>query len=220
MIKSGKKFSSKKELLLSLLHEGAFRLGEILLRADWSLRHYDDRSFLEEELKLYTQPQDARQISRYDLQGKIRPLKTAPNLLRGWLLKLKSLEEVLLALDFFYPAALDLYRTFLAGELSSTPLRSTLNRQTGMYRITQLLTDEQAQELIGQMCCSDHGCLRKVLWSIAPDEEMTTLPLEKTRVDQNNNSSSLQEIPLLCREACNLLVAAARPLAKKNLPSS
>jgi hypothetical protein len=32
------------------------------------------------------------------------------------------------------------------------------------------------------------------------------------------DSHSAQRIPLLCREACNLLVADARPVAKRNVP--
>jgi sirohydrochlorin cobaltochelatase len=205
---------SKRALITSLLTQGEWTLGELLVRADFSIRHHADQSLLEQELKLYDTPEAAREISRYNAQGIFRSLKMAPSLRRGWLLQLENVEQVMLALDFFYPAALDLYGSFLQKKLSITSLRETLDRQTGMYRITQLLTDEQAQELIGKTCSSDHGCLRKVLWSISSDQEITTLPKEK-----KNATASPQEIPLLCREACNLLVAAARPLAKKNLPS-
>ncbi|MFZ4116295.1 MAG: DR2241 family protein [Chthoniobacterales bacterium] len=204
----------KKTLLTSLLAQGECTLGEILVRADFSLRHHADESLLVQELNSYETPEAAREINRYDVQGMFRPLKTAPNLRRGWLLQLKNVDELLVALDFFYPAALDLYGSFLQKKLSITPLRETLDRQTGMYRITQLLKDEQAQELIEKTCSSHHGCLRKVLWSISSTQEITTLPKEK-----KSGAALSQEIPLLCREACNLLVAAARPLAKKNLPS-
>jgi|GEM_PF-179689 len=196
------------------LLRGECMIGEILVKKDCSLRHHEDQFLLEEDLLHYETPQAAREIIRYDAQGKFRPLKTAPNLRRGWLLKLNNIEDVILALDFFYPMALHLYEAFLENKLSVTPLRETLNRQTGMYRITQLLKDEQAQELISKICCSENGCLRQVLWSISKDQAITTLSDQKKSVPLNP-----QEIPLLCREACNLLVAAARPLGKMNLPS-
>ena len=196
------------------LLRGECMIGEILLKKDCSLRHHEDQFLLEEDLLHYETPQAAREIIRYDAQGKFRPLKTAPNLRRGWLLKLNNIEDVILALDFFYPMALHLYEAFLENKLSVTPLRETLDRQTGMYRITQLLKDEQAQELISKSCCSENGCLRQVLWSISKDQAITTLSDQKKSVPLNP-----REIPLLCREACNLLVAAARPLGKMNLPS-
>lgn len=202
---------SKIPLITSFLAEGDCIIGEILLRPDFSLRHQADRLLLEKELTSYDVPKEARQIARYDDHGVFRPLKTAPNLRRGWLLQLEDMEQMLLALDFFYPTMLDLYGELLQSKLATTPLRETLDRQTGMYRITQSLTNEQAQGLIAKTCCSDHGCLRKVLWSIAPGEEITTLSQEKKSL-----TASGGEIPLLCREACNLLVAAARHVVKKN----
>jgi sirohydrochlorin cobaltochelatase len=207
------KHFSKAALIESVFSQGSGIMGEILLNNDFSLRHQADRIVMENELEHYDSPEAARKIARYDAQGSFRPLKTAPTLQRGWLLQLKSMEQVILALDFFYPAALDLYGSFLQHKITITPLRETLDRQTGMYRITQLLKEEQAQELIAKTCSSNNGCLRKVLWSISQDQEISTLPEEKKRV-----SMQIDEIPLLCREACNLLVAAARPLAKKNLP--
>jgi sirohydrochlorin cobaltochelatase len=215
MALSSQEHLSKASLIESVVAQGSGLMGEILLDAHFSLRHYEDRLLNENELAHYDVPEAARAIARYDALGSFRPLKTAPTLRRGWLIQLKNIEQVILALDFFYPAALDLYGAFLQQKLLITPLRETLDRQTGMYRITQLLKEEQAQELIEKTCSSNKGCLRKVLWSISQVQEISTLPAEKKRV-----SNQIDEIPLLCREACNLLVAAARPLAKKNLPST
>jgi hypothetical protein len=43
---------------------------------------------------------------------------------------------------------------------------------------------------------------------------LTALPPEKVTLPQLSDD----RIPLICREACNLLIAAARPIAKQNLP--
>ncbi len=206
--------STPVNLLTKLLKKGKNIIGEIALNQEknhFFLRHRQDLNVDASELKFYSSPEAAREIARYDAIGNYRPLKTARTLARGWLLQLGTIEEVALALDFFYPAALNLYDAWLQGTLEATPLRETLSRQTGMYRITQLLTDEQAQPLIAKQCYSESGCLRKMLWSISLDQKITSLPEEKINVAAVASS----EIPLLCREACNLLVAAARDVVKK-----
>jgi sirohydrochlorin cobaltochelatase len=204
--------ASPRLLLAACLQEGRVRMGEILLGSDYTLRHADDEG--RDDLILHTAPTKAREIARYDERGEFRPLKSAPNLSRGWLLETGYLEGMELALEFFYPSALGLWFAFLKATLQVTSLRETLGRQTGMYRITQLLTDNQAQDLAARCCSSEGGCLRTVLWRIAPDQQLTSLPASKLSLE----SLPANRIPLLCREPCNLMVAAARPIAKANLP--
>lgn len=200
------------ELLARCLESDRFLIGQILLHHDYTLRHVEDAD--RDKLDLFNSATDARQIARYDAQGQFRPLKTAPNLRRGWLLKLRSLEEMERALEYFYPAALGLWLSFLNGSLQPTSLRQTLDRQTGMYRITQLLKPDQAQELMAKCCTSEGGCLRTILWDLTPGEPVSGLPVEKLSLD----TLPADRIPLICRELCNLVVAAARPIAKGNLP--
>lgn len=199
-------------LLASCLEQGRHHIGQILLGSDFTLRHEADEG--RDDLVLHTSPADARVIARYDAEGNFRPLKTAPNLKRGWLLEAGSLEGMELALEFFYPAALGMWLSHLRGRLQPTPLRKTLDRQTGMYRITQLLKDDQASELVARCCNSDGGCLRTILWDLAPVHAITSLPASKFSLEDLPTN----RIPLLCRELCNLVVAAARPIAKGNLP--
>jgi sirohydrochlorin cobaltochelatase len=78
-------------------------------------------------------------------------------------------------------------------------LRETLGRQTGMYRVTQKLTDPQARELIDRVCT---GCLKHRLWEIAI-------------ANPSSPAFPAGSLPLLCQEACNLLVAQAREVVKK-----
>lgn len=194
-------YFSSSELLSQFLASGKNLIGQIVFSDDFSLRHCEDIDIDSLELKSYDCPEAAREIARYDREGNYRPLKTAPNLCRGWLLQLQNIEEMALALDFFYPAGLSLYAAWLEKKLEATPLRATLGRQSGMYRVTQLLSDEQAHSLIQQQC--QQGCMRKVLWSLDADQ------------GKSLSASADQEIPLLCREACNLLVAAARKIVKE-----
>jgi sirohydrochlorin cobaltochelatase len=200
------------QLLDACLRSGRHRIGQILLGTDYTLRHADDEGL--DDLMIHSSPSDARVIARYDEEGNFRPLKTAPNLKRGWLLNAGSLEGMELALEFFYPAALGMWLSQLRGKLHPTSLRETLDRQTGMYRITQLLREDQASELVGRCCTSEGGCLRTILWDLAPGHPITLLPASKLSLE----GLPPDRIPLLCRELCNLVVAAARPIAKGNLP--
>lgn len=203
--------ATPRELLGRCLDSGRLLIGEILLGRDFTLLHVCDAG--KSDLHRYFSASDARVISRYDDEGNFRPLRTAPNLKRGWLLEAGSLEGMELALEFFYPAALGLWLSALRGTLDPTPLRSTLDRQTGMYRVTQLLTDGQAFDLVAR-CCSAGKCLRTVLWDLGGGVPVSSLPAEKRSLD----FLPPDRIPLICRELCNLAVAAARPVAKGNLP--
>lgn len=201
------------ELIEALSANGTWVVGEVQVEPTGMLRHRADADKPLESLEVKTWPEEAREIAKYDPSGKYRPLKTAPNLRRGWALQLESAAEMRLALDFLYPSALGTFLAALRGEVSGVPLRETLGRQTGMYRLSQLTNDEQADTLISEMCNPTTGCLRHQIWDLAPDRpQPLTEPLSV--------HWPTQEIPLLCSEACNLLVAACRPLGKANLPKT
>lgn len=155
--------------------------------------------------------ESARELSHFDAEGKFRPLKTAPNLRRGWKLRLSCLAELRAALDYFYPAMLGVWLSRRRGRLPAIPLRDTLARQTGMYAVTRKITDDQAQTMIAGFCRTDGGCLKRILWPIAPGVPVTSLPAEKFQTD-----APVHTLPLLCHEACNLLVGQARTVVKKS----
>ena len=94
-------------------------------------------------------------------------------------------------------------------ELTPVALRATLGRQSGMYRVTQRITDAEADAMIGRFCRTDGGCLKTILWRIAEGVPITSLPPDKFLPPSSPN-----EWPLLCHEACNLLVAEARKVVK------
>lgn len=201
------------------LEEGRAEIGQILIRkdAEFALCHIDDddRSDLETSIN----PVAARELANLDDTGDYRPLKTAPNLRHGWRLVLRDLAAVRYALDYFYPAMLGVFLSQREGELRPVNLRSTLARQTGMYRITQKITDEQVEALCSDVCRSDGGCLKTILWRIEEAAPLRSLPLEKFDLAVNQTGRATACLPLPCQEACNLLVAAARVVVKKALPA-
>jgi hypothetical protein len=191
---------------------GGREMGEIRIEpvaGGFVLYHVDDAArgnFVE-----YVGVEAARELAHFDAAGKFRPLKTAPNLRRSWKLRLTGLAELRVALDYFYPAMLGIWLSHQRGRLTAVPLRDTLARQTGMYAITRKITDEQAQTMIAGFCRTDGGCLKRILWKIAPEVSITSLPAEKFQPDAPANT-----LPLLCHEACNLLVGKAREVVKKS----
>lgn len=195
-----------------------FRIGEILGQRNangaFELCHREDEG--RAELMTYASPEDATAIARHDDAGKYRPLKTAPNLRHGWRLLLPGLRETRLALELFYPGRLAALAAARREELTTTPLRATLERQTGMYRVAGKLSDDEADDLIAKLCRSDGGCLRTILWARDRDGNAATSKLPSTKFDPAFDQTGRGEamLPLLCQEACNLLVAEARNIVK------
>jgi sirohydrochlorin cobaltochelatase len=166
--------------------------------------------------EIFRKPEDAIEIARYDDAGNYRPLKTAPNLRHGWRLEVADLSELRRALDYFYPARLAMLAAFDENRLATTTLRETLDRQSGMYRVAAKISDEQVNDLVGNFCRSDGGCLRTILWKrdesgAAPS---TKLPADKFDPAYDQAGRGENAIPLLCQEACALLVNECRKVVK------
>jgi sirohydrochlorin cobaltochelatase len=211
-----------------------FYLGQILVRKTGNsavLCHRDDGA--KDDLQVFKKAEDAIEIAKYDDAGNYRPLKTAPNLRHGWRMKLATREELDHALDHFYPGRRAVLIAWQSGRLPTIPLRETLERQSGMYRVAARISDAQINDVVGDFCRSNGGCLRAILWK--RDERgaiaSTKLPTQKfdPAWDQAQasgepgpsqlpkaraNKTIPASVPLLCQEACNLLVAACREVVK------
>jgi sirohydrochlorin cobaltochelatase len=202
------------------LAKGLRCIGQIAIESDadgvFVLRHREDSA--RTNLVMSQRADDAAELARFDDDGNYRPLKTAPTLRHGWELRLAKVAELRLVLDLFYPGRLAAFLAFEKNELVATPLRATLERQTGMYRIAAQIREEQADELVGRFCRSDGGCLRTILWrrDAAGTAPSTRLPTEKFDPRQDQTGGAEPVVPLLCQEACNLLVAEARTVVQAN----
>ena len=206
-----------------------FYIGQILVRktngGGFVISHRDDQG--RGDLKLFQSAEDAIDLTKFDDSGNYRPLKTAPNLQHGWRLQLGTVDELRRSLDYFYPGRLAVFAAWKGRSLTSTPLRETLDRQSGMYRVAAKISDEQVDRLVGDFCRSDGGCLRTILWKRDSRGTVasTRLPPEKfdPAFDQTLTPGSPPpatmaiagtSIPLLCQEGCNLLVAECRKVLK------
>jgi sirohydrochlorin cobaltochelatase len=192
-------------------------IGEILIcrtNGGFVLTHRSDEQQL--DLQNFSSPEDAIEIARYDDHGNYRPLKTAPNLRRGWRVQLADLGEVRIALDHFYPGRIAIFAAWKTTRLITTQLRQTLNRQSGMYRVAAKISDEQLDPLVANFCQSRGGCLRTILWKRDSSGAIASTRLLKDKFDPAHDQAGRNEkvIPLLCQEACNLLVAECRKVVK------
>lgn len=172
------------------------KFAQVLIRREepsgYRLCHVDDA--MAEGLKLYGSPRDAREISKLTEEGEYRPLKSAPNLRRGWLLRVEDERELATAMNYLYPAAIVHCHLYREGRLEVTHYRENAARQSGIYKRVQALTDEGVQDA-ARACCEDAVCLKKTLWDVEED-----LPLEMERGGG--------EIP--CPEPCSIFVSFAR----------
>lgn len=201
-----------------------FRCGQILIKPSgggFVLTHRDDE--LLEQLQTFRDEEDAVEIAKYDDAGHYRPLKTAPNMRHGWRLDLATVAELRRALDYFYPGRLAVFATWKSGNLETTSLRDTLERQSGMYRVAAKISDAQIDDLVADFCRSNGGCLRTILWKRDVRGTIASTKLPKNKFDpacdqvsalNSPGSAPPATVPLLCQEACNLLVAECRKMVK------
>ena len=215
-----------RRLLDSLVAEKISRIGQLEIVSSeegFVLCHRDDVG--RTDLRNY-EIDDALEVATFDDAGSYRPLKTAPNLRHGWKIFARDLLQVEKVIDAIYPGRIAVLRAFTSGRLTTTSLRETLNRQSGMYRVDAKISDEQIDDLVGDFCRSDGGCLRTILWKrdTCNKDPSLKLPPEKfdPAVDQylsakrpRSATAATESIPLLCQEACNLLVAEARKIVKE-----
>src|SRR5947208_5788290 len=204
-----------------------FYFGQILVRktstGEFVLSHRDQEAA--DASQLFRNAEDAIEIAKYDDTGNYRPLKTAPNLRHGWRLELDTLEELQRALDYFYPGRLAVFNAWKRGKLQTTPLRETLDRQSGMYRVAAKISDSQTDDVVADFCRSNGGCLRTILWKRDGDGAIASTKLPKEKFDPTCDQTaasipaasetpalarSAATVPLLCHEACSMLVADCR----------
>jgi hypothetical protein len=172
---------------------------QVLIRrsgAGYEIRHIEDREMAGESLRV-VRPAEARSLAQFTAAGAFRPLKAAPTLPKGWLMRAATDGELELALDGLYPGSLADWHAAQGPNPPVANYRSCAERQSGMYRITAKLTDEQAAGVTGLGCDAVH-CLKRRLWTVAGLE--TDLAGEKSLIP--------------CLEPCAVLLELARKAAR------
>jgi sirohydrochlorin cobaltochelatase len=104
-----------------------------------------------------------------------------------------------------------------AGQVKGTPLRQYLGRQTGMYRFTNGVTDEQIPVMAVKEC-GGGKCLRRIVWPLDEGVPLSEVAAAKTADVVGFASERVGKtcLPLVCIEPCPVIVGAARKLARGN----
>jgi hypothetical protein len=168
--------------------------GEILIRcsgSDFTLRHASDCDRPSSELKAISLF-DARKLATFTAAEKFRPLRAAPDLPNGWILACSGSVELWRALQEFYPGSIPDWFAVQNGAVPAN-YREFTDRQSGMYRITQLLEDVQAAN-VTRAACHPRFCLKQRLWTVPGLEA--------------DSPAGKSEIP--CLEPCAVLLELAR----------
>jgi len=194
-----------EELASRLAPGNRLEFGELLLSRDpdgiFEARHRLDSEAAAGSLRELVNARELRELARWGASGEYRPLKAAPTLRGGWMTRTPDPKEFLKRLDGIYPGVFATAVAYGRGEIEPVPLRRTLDRQTGMYRIAGTISDPMAGRILEELCRP--GCLRRIAWTI--DESISARPIE----------ADPGVLPLICTEACTFAVSRARLLAKE-----
>jgi hypothetical protein len=162
-------FSPTPAMDALLIKVGAeFGWGEVIAQKSgekYIIRHVADCEVALEDLEEMT-ISSLRALATYTGRGSFRPLKSAPDLRRGWRTESKNSAELETALNHLYPGSIADWFAAGASNPPVTTYREFTNRQSGMYRITQMLDDAQAA-LALRACCHPRLCLKQRLWSVS-----------------------------------------------------
>ena len=177
-----------------------WKIGELIIRptggGSFHVLHHDDAGRDPAALRILPSPGDLRELIRLDRDGQFRPLRCAPNMPHGWLIHAPNLETLQLALDYIYPGELANWAMWLRLELPVTPWSETAARQTGRFHVVHELDESGVIDIVTKLC--SRGCLKQRLWPTV--SQALHAPLD--------------EIPLICPEACNYFVSKARERLK------
>ena len=186
----------------------------LILKRDhgFELRHKEDHDLEPDQLETIALS-GARSLAQFTETGAFRPLKSAPNLRKGWRILVAGIEELSQVLSSLYPGAVADWFSVRERKAAPTGYREFTNRQTGMYRVTQLLSDADAG-LVTRACCHADFCLKQRLWtvpglasdlaeakSIIPCREPCALLLEFARVTARQQQAETMNLPLRRGEA-------------------
>jgi hypothetical protein len=171
----------------------------------YRVRHAADAAEPAAALTPHADPFDARGIAQVTAEGEHRPLKTAPNLRRGWTFERLDARGLWTALDYLYPACAAHWFAGTRGSLRITHWRETAGRQSGMYSSVGLL-DERAVRDTVRACCGDAVCLRQVAWGMSQSDP-APLP---TDPEETAERSALSDAVVPCPEACSMFISLAR----------
>jgi sirohydrochlorin cobaltochelatase len=186
---------------------GAGRAGLDVMQAairpvgdQFELLNRDDRERPAGSLVRFARARVALGIANTTDRGLYRPLRSAGDLRKGWVIGPLSAEELVESIELLYPAAILHSYQETEGQLEVVTFHAWAGRQSGQYEMVRTLENGQVGDLVESLCGL---CLKRRIWSIDPGEEPTM-----TLVPVSPGSPEVVTVP--CREPCTLFATRAR----------
>lgn len=167
----------------------------------YELRHAEDRDVPLAALEVLRDPEAARRLAAARADGAYRPLRTAPDLRRGWALRDLDATGLQIALERLYPAAVPHWYAAQRGALTVTSWAETAARQSGIYAKVKLVPREALPAAVWA-CCANDVCLRQVAWGLEPGAPPALA------------EPVVGEAAVPCPEPCSLFVSFARQVLR------
>ncbi len=192
------------------MQNGFTQIGQVTFEPhhdNYVIYHQSDASKAIDELDLITDEEALQAITVWGTDGEYRFLKGSTTLKSGWYYIATDLTSLVSALQVIYPACISLLLAHDNKTIRSQSLFGKLSRQTGMYGRTKNISQEGATKLIAEACKAP-SCDKVCLWTY--DQEFKQMP----------QAPVAPQLPLICQEPCNHLVASCRPIVKQEWEAS
>lgn len=128
----------------------------------WILRHVRDRDVAAEKLKKLKGWSDLEEMVRHDAQGQYRPLRSAPDLVTGWLYEAKDESDFWEALEVIYPGLWGNAQAWQEGNLRVESWEAALAKQTTRMQKKARESADLPNRVIQSQC--KMRCLKIVVW--------------------------------------------------------
>lgn len=157
--------------------------------------HEEDAHLPPAALRPLSSGADLRRMARTTADGGHRPLRSAPDLQRGWRARAAGPLELSRMMDAVYPGAVLAWHLARSGAPGAAPIpfAHTAGRQTGHHAGVRALAGERLRQTVRDVCLT--SCLRSPAWHPAAAAEET----------------GPEGVP--CPEACSFFLASARERA-------
>lgn len=176
-------------------------------RGGYDIRHRADRGCSADHLTLRGSTAEMHELARTTEAGRHRPMRSTPDLRRGWLARELDGPQLWTVLNALYPAAPIHWFRGVSGGTDACSFAESARRQTGIYTAVRELKGEQLSAAV-RASCSRSMCLRHPVWDPA------TSALEPTGRLEAEPSVGPERAVVPCTRPCSLLIAFAREVVR------
>ena len=129
----------------------------------YEVRHASDRDRPSAGLETIEDRDRVLGLARLTADGAYRPLRSAPDLVRGWRIAGLSGAELWEVYGDLYPAAPVHWHLYRERKLRITSFREFASSQTGMYASVGRRSDAEIGALVESVCSAER-CMREPVW--------------------------------------------------------